>query len=211
MAYNETMHTTGGSRMRKKSHISLARFLVLNSNDEKLKKHKFAFYLGSILPDIKPSFLYKKHEMEKTFPMVKKEMASLSGDFDQKYKNQQTKYYRNLGQVTHYLADYFTFPHNTIFPGSLKDHVTYEEKLKHSLRTYIKSGEAIEKEDEILAITTFQELVLYIEKNHMHYLSETKGLECDMQHIVNMNLQVILSISSLFQKSKEEQYYQFQN
>lgn len=202
--------------MRKKSHISLARFLVLNSKDEQLKKHKLAFYLGNILPDIKPSFLYKKHQMEKTFPMVKKEMSYLSGNDIQKYKSQQTKYYRNLGQVTHYLADYFTFPHNSIFPGNLKDHVDYEEQLKHSLRVYIASGKAKEKEDAILTISTFQELILYIEKNHMNYLLEAKEIECDMKHIVNMNLQVILSISALFQKAREDdtyqlKWYQFQN
>ena len=38
--------------MRKKSHISLARDIVRNSEDEGLRKHKWAFYLGSILPDI---------------------------------------------------------------------------------------------------------------------------------------------------------------
>lgn len=41
--------------MRKKSHISLARYMVENLKDEELKHHKFSFYLGSILPDIKPS------------------------------------------------------------------------------------------------------------------------------------------------------------
>ena len=49
--------------MRKKSHISLARYLVQNLDDRNLKKHKFAFYLGSILPDCKPSFVFKKHEI----------------------------------------------------------------------------------------------------------------------------------------------------
>ena len=56
--------------MRKKSHISLARDIVRNSEDEGLRKHKWAFYLGSILPDIKPSFLYKKHEIDGTFEQV---------------------------------------------------------------------------------------------------------------------------------------------
>ena len=45
--------------MRKKSHISLARYIVANTKDEELKKHKLSFYIGSILPDCKPSFVYK--------------------------------------------------------------------------------------------------------------------------------------------------------
>lgn len=49
------------------------------------------------------------------------------------------KYYRDLGQVSHYLADYFTFPHNKIYPGGFKDHCSYEERLKRDLRSYIKA------------------------------------------------------------------------
>ena len=84
--------------MRKKSHISLARDIVRNSEDEGLRKHKWAFYLGSILPDIKPSFLYKKHEIDGTFEQVKKEVRELS-DSHGKYREHATKYYRDLGQI----------------------------------------------------------------------------------------------------------------
>lgn len=49
--------------MRKKSHISLARDIVRNSEDEGLRKHKWGFLFRKYLPDIKPSFLYKKHEI----------------------------------------------------------------------------------------------------------------------------------------------------
>ena len=54
--------------MRKKSHITLAKYLVRESRDKELARHKYAFYLGSVLPDIKPSFIYKRHEITETFP-----------------------------------------------------------------------------------------------------------------------------------------------
>ena len=57
--------------MRKKSHISLARYIVNSLDDKELKKHRFSFYMGSVLPDIKPSFIYKRHEINGTFPYVK--------------------------------------------------------------------------------------------------------------------------------------------
>ena len=41
----------------------LARYIVANTKDEELKKHKLSFYIGSILPDCKPSFVYKRHEI----------------------------------------------------------------------------------------------------------------------------------------------------
>lgn len=64
--------------MRKKSHISLARYIVNSLDDKELKKHRFSFYIGSVLPDIKPSFIYKRHEINGTFPYVKKHIARLS-------------------------------------------------------------------------------------------------------------------------------------
>lgn len=82
--------------MRKKSHISLARYLVRNLDDGDLRKHKLSFYIGSILPDCKPSFLYKKHEITGTFPQVKREIERLSSDYQKKYKRQKSKHNRNL-------------------------------------------------------------------------------------------------------------------
>lgn len=64
--------------MRKKSHISLARYVVNALDDEELRKHKFAFYVGSILPDIKPSFIYRRHEMDGTFADLKRHIERLS-------------------------------------------------------------------------------------------------------------------------------------
>ena len=83
--------------MRKKSHISLARYIVNSLDDKELKKHRFSFYIGSVLPDIKPSFIYKRHEINGTFPYVKKHIARLSEG--QKVMNKKNrKYYRDLGQ-----------------------------------------------------------------------------------------------------------------
>ena len=50
--------------MRKKSHISLAWYLMNNEGMESVKHHKGAFYIGSILPDCIPSFLVRKHTIE---------------------------------------------------------------------------------------------------------------------------------------------------
>ena len=100
--------------------------------------HRLSFYIGSILPDCKPSFVYKKHEINGTFPDVKKMVNQLIFGKQQGELTRKRRYYMNLGQVTHYVADYFTYPHNKIYPGNLKDHCSYEEQLKRSLKNYIK-------------------------------------------------------------------------
>ena len=63
--------------MRKKSHISLAKYIVGRVEEQGLVKHKKAFYLGSILPDCKPSFFTEKQEMEGTFPKLQEELREL--------------------------------------------------------------------------------------------------------------------------------------
>lgn len=195
--------------MRKKSHISLAKYIVKNSQDRDLQKHKLSFYLGSILPDCKPSFIYKKHEITGTFPDVKKSIDKLiNGKKNKPVKNKRV-YYVNLGQVTHYIADYFTFPHNKIYPGTLKDHCTYEEKLKLGLRQYIKSGEADKRKSLILEFDSQEALYEFIQNKHDEYLKKQLNVDEDVQHIVATNHQLVEGISELFHEAQKK--YRLQN
>ena len=57
--------------MRKKSHISLAKYIVQDMQIPEMVEHRKAFYLGSILPDCVPSFLTTRHEFDGTFDQLK--------------------------------------------------------------------------------------------------------------------------------------------
>ena len=107
--------------MRKKSHILVARYLADQmSVEESLQSHRKAFCLGSILPDIKPSFLTRKHEYFGTFEEIQQKMRQLVECRSGRVK--ERVYWRRLGEVMHYMADYFTFPHNINFTGNLYEH-----------------------------------------------------------------------------------------
>ena len=99
--------------MRKKSHISLAKYIVQDMQIPEMVEHRKAFYLGSILPDCVPSFLTTRHEFDGTFDQLKERITRLVED-SQGLEEHARAFMRNLGQVIHYLADYFTFPHNKI-------------------------------------------------------------------------------------------------
>lgn len=203
--------------MRKKSHISLARYMVENLGDEELKHHKFSFYLGSILPDIKPSFLYKRHEMSGTFPSISKHIKRLS-EGPKTIEKSGRKYYMDLGQISHYLADYFTFPHNTIYPGSLKDHCSYEEELKKDLRIYLKSGEAARRHGRKLAAEwtppkndvredgfgDADAICSYIKTAHEEYLERKHNVKDDIEHIVEINHRALHAMIGLLAKRRSE-------
>ncbi len=191
--------------MRKKSHISLARHIVATTDDAELKKHRFLFYIGSVLPDIKPSFLYKRHEMTSTFPAISKHIERLSeGEKVLKHKNR--KYYLDLGQISHYLADYFTFPHNRTYPGSLKDHCSYEEKLKLNLREYIKSGRAAKQQIKKEKFENAKELCDFIQRAHDDYLAHKHDVEDDIRHIVEVNRKALAGMMDVLAEKRIEHF-----
>ena len=86
--------------MRKKSHIALTTYLLNQMKDSGMQKHKFSFYLGSILPDIKPSFIYKRHEYSGTIEDTKRKVEELL-KMNITKKRHGRKYYRGLGEVSH--------------------------------------------------------------------------------------------------------------
>lgn len=195
------------NRLRKKSHISLARYIVKSTDSRQLQKHRFAFYLGSILPDCKPSFFYKKHEITGTFDSVEKEILRLSNE-DDAMENQRA-YCRNLGQITHYVADYFTFPHNDIYPGSLKDHCSYEERLKKGLRAYIKNGEADKQQENPIEFDNPTEIGTYILKKHKEYLDKELDVEVDIEEIVRVNRQAVAGILAFLKQNETKMEWVF--
>lgn len=189
--------------MRKKSHISLAGFLVHDIQTKELVKHKKAFYLGNILPDCKPSFLTTKHEFDGTFTMVQQKIEALTDAEDMTELNDRV-YIRRLGEVIHYIADYFTFPHNVTYTGNLKDHCYYEKELKFGLRNYIRSGQAKKDKTQITSFQSTDDLFQYIQKAHQDYLSLKRDVEEDCIYIVricNQVVQAILQLLNLNQKA----------
>lgn len=191
--------------MRKKSHILLARYIAKNTEDEELKKHRLSFYIGSILPDCKPSFVYKKHEINGTFPDVKKMVNQLIFGKQQGKLTRKRRYYMNLGQVTHYVADYFTYSHNKIYPGNLKDHCSYEEQLKRSLKNYIMSRNMEAGEKVQADFSDAEALYEYILERHKQYLGRKINIETDIRNIVATNRMLVEAIADLFYKTQHKE------
>ncbi len=183
-------------RLRKKSHISLAKYIVEDMHVPELEAHRKAFYLGSILPDCKPSFLTKRHEFGATFDLVTDEIRRLS-EREGVEKSNLRAYMRHLGEVIHYLADYFTFPHNSTYDGNLKDHCFYEKELKFQLRDYVRSGEAFRDRIEAWRFTTPEAIVNFIRNAHREYLSRKRNVQEDCRYIVRICHQVVQAILNL--------------
>lgn len=179
--------------MRKKSHILLARYLADQMEvSESLQSHRKAFCLGSILPDIRPSFLTKKHEFFGTIDEIEGKITRLV-EVAPEERNERV-YWRQFGEVIHYMADYFTFPHNKTYTGTLIEHGQYEKALKNDLKSCIKSGEAGRHVKEAISFGCLSDLFTYISESHEQYLRKTRNVAEDIEFILNVCFQVIQGI-----------------
>lgn len=175
--------------MRKKSHILLGRYLADQMPvSRSLQSHRKAFCLGNILPDIKPSFVTKRHEFFGTFDEVRDKLKFLV-DEDSRLLHERV-FWRRLGEVLHYIADYFTFPHNRTFTGTLMEHNSYEKELKNRLKTCIKSGEADRFAVQAIRFGSFEQLIDYIRERHAVYLKKTREIAEDIRYILEVCFQV---------------------
>lgn len=162
---------------------------------ESLQSHRKAFCLGSVLPDIRPSFVTKRHEFFGTFDEIQdkiKELVNLNPE-----ECNARAYWRHFGEVMHYMADYFTFPHNKTYTGTLVEHNHYEKVLKNNLKSCIKSGEACDRLEEAIKFKSLKQLTDYILESHERYLRKLRNVEEDIRYILNVCFQVIQGIICL--------------
>ncbi len=186
--------------MRKKSHISLASYLMESMNTEELRNHKKAFYIGSILPDCVPSFVTRRHNIEETFDLLKEEIIKITDDYDMN-KGITGYYCRHLGVITHYIADYFTFPHTKLFTGTMREHCSYEKELKFALKSYVDSEAVQQIYDRKERFKTVDEICNFIKEMHAEYLKAMKAIKMDCMYIVKLCQRVVEAILMIFKIS----------
>lgn len=187
-----------GVSMRKKSHISLANYLLESMNIDELFKYKKSFYLGSILPDCLPSFLTQRHTIDETFDILRNEILKITDEYE-KEKGFTRYYSRHLGVVTHYIADYFTYPHNHVFTGNMKEHCKYENKLKFALREYVKKEETMKERSKEAVLRTVDDILDFIKEMHGEYLKVAEKVKMDCTYIVDICHQVVDAILQILE------------
>ena len=163
-----------------------------------LQQHRKAFCLGNIMPDLRPSFLTTRHEFFGTFSQLQEKMRELIERNPE--EDNARVYWRRFGEVMHYIADYFTFPHNKNFTGNLYEHNKYEKHLKNHLKRYIESGAADRMVILPVNFGSFRELVEYIGNAHERYLLKERNIAEDVQYILRICSQVIHGILQLAAK-----------
>ena len=182
--------------MRKKSHISLAGQIMDSMELDNVFDYRLPFYVGSIWPDCRPSFVTTPHKFDITFDDIERKISKFIANYD-KDKGMNMRRCAGLGVIIHYIADYFTFPHNDIFDGNIREHCKYEKHLKKALKQYIRSRHVAVNRQIIDSFTTPQDLIDYVIKIHNQYLSCDKTVESDCMYIVSLCHVIVAGILNI--------------
>jgi len=180
--------------LRKKSHVSLANHLIERFESDVCIKHTTSFKFGNLAPDLVPTFITKRHEINSTFDIVEKKINRIVETYD--YSKGLTRLHtKDLGVIIHYIADYFTFPHNETYTGTLKEHCTYEKELKYALNAYVKRIDIADDSD--VSHQSTSDICEYIRECHTKYKCQLQNLQNDCRHIVQVCANVIRAIFDL--------------
>ncbi len=195
--------------MRKKSHVALARYLVRGLGSEALFRHRKAFCLGSILPDLNPKMLANPHEYDTTFGTFRDLCREILNEADAEGEENERSLWRRTGVAMHYLADYFTYPHNASFSGSLKDHCAYESELKYRMRVlvWMPEGREIFARARAAAdeIGSLEELFGYIARLHKRYMRvPVHTPETDCRQILELSATVLTAFAEFIDISRQK-------
>jgi hypothetical protein len=128
---------------------------------------------------------------------LEREFQKLVSHFDPE-KGVTCYFCRHLGVIVHYISDFFTYPHNAHYPGSLRDHCIYEEELKKELRSYVHSPEAVRHREED-TLHTPQEILTFVQRMHDTYKEAESIVKRDCRYIVGLCHDVVDAILYLLE------------
>ncbi len=185
--------------MQTKDHYLLGEFLLNEQGIRLDSLRKKLFLLGCIEPDYNP-LTYARGSVKYRFlhghnaENARKHLEHLAEKLTASGVKTPYQWFC-FGAALHYLADSFTFAHNSIFSGSLKEHRVYETLLDSCFVQYLneKSGN-----------TYRSVLPMSLEGYHKEYLSAPRSFKTDCRYIVNAALDLSASLRVCVDKPQLE-------
>lgn len=161
--------------METKNHLRLGKLLA---GKYKLSNKTIFFLFGNIAPDLNFFTYIKGHTYHSRLPLIKKEVSALFRTKKWNYKS-----FYHLGIVTHYIADFYTYPHNKNFYGSLKDHFDYERKFCYFFYQKIKEPKLPDAASSYCIDKTPHQFLKHLQLTHKKYMRTPPSLSKDYHYI----------------------------
>lgn len=138
------------------------------------------FIYGNMIPDLSPRLRFSMHTKKKDWKDVIKLMEELV------YKGQSLSVRAKsikFGMVTHYLCDFFTFPHNDGYTDSIVQHEIYEQLQRIQFWNKFKDVWENFEEETKIKLKTFEDILVYIEDMHSIYNNNKSDKKRDILFI----------------------------
>lgn len=161
------------------------------------------FIYGNILPDISPRYRFSMHEKKGNWQDVVNIINTVSDNSKMlSIKDISIK----LGIMTHFLCDFFTFPHNELFKGNIIKHEIYEQIQRNMLWKKLDDYWERYREEINVSINSIDNLLSYIEDMHSIYMNNTSNMERDML-FASISIRVVsYSILSIRDRANKKSY-----
>ena len=154
--------------MKKRTHLLVSKSFSKDFNLSKL--NRFWLYFGSIAPDLTIMCLLKPHQFKSRSYDILERISSLD------FSNKDWLFYYKVGVISHFMADFFTAPHNREgVKGFCMKHRGYEVDLDKFFRDNINSFKGS-------SIKEFN-LKNYLFNLHSDYIYEDPCISTDFTYI----------------------------
>ena len=108
--------------------------------------------------------------------------------------------YLKLGWILHYVEDYFTYPHNTIFEGTIPEHYAYEKKMTRWMREGALEQMSLPMCKRLDSAAEVEER---LQELHDRYLSQKMCYENDMAYMRQMVSEILNCYAEIFVRKSE--------
>ena len=163
------------------------------------------FVYGNLKPDLTGTYLTKRHNPS----IMMDEVMDKIRAFTEKYTIGPVNGRElsvDLGEICHYMTDFFTYPHNDdIYERNLLAHYLYEKRVALVIRRRMTEDKFEQWASPIIPPTTVDALIARIGSMHDAYRAADRhhGINDDLVNICRATAMVVLSIISIVYEQVE--------
>ena len=173
--------------MKMKTHVKISRD-IHGYIEQKIGSQlsPFLFALGNILPDLAIHLRIKSHTKHRSLNYLLRRIRSL------RRNRHRSKLYISLklGIITHFISDFFCYPHTEKYDGTLNEHRLYEK----SLARYAKQRDSL-MPNHLIIYPVLQDFESAINELYKKYLQIEQSFENDIRYALHTARSVTLALA----------------
>ena len=163
------------------------------------------FVYGNLKPDLTGTYLTKRHNPSIMMDEVMDKIRAFTEKYTIGLVNGR-ELSVDLGEICHYMTDFFTYPHNDdIYERNLLAHYLYEKRVALVIRRRMTEDKFEQWASPIIPPATVDALIARIGSMHNAYRAAGRhhGINDDLVHICRATAMVVLSIISIVYEQVE--------